>query len=104
MFKIAFAGAAFAAAAFAMPAFAQDRMPVTARVRVADIDLSSPTSRALLIARVHRVAAIACRAETPALREATDRDRCLREMEASSRIQLPALGRPPVQQIALATR
>ncbi len=86
----ALAAIAAACLAFAVPAVAQDRVPVTARVMIADLDLLQPAGQAALRTRIHRAAMAACATEMPGLAGASDAARCRREMEQDGTAQIAA--------------
>jgi UrcA family protein len=86
----ALAAIAVACLAYAAPAAAQDRVPVTARVMIADLDLAHPAGQAALKARIHHAAIAACASDMPGLVEASDVARCRREMEQDGTAQIAA--------------
>jgi len=86
----ALAAIAAACLSYTSPAVAQERVPVTARVTIADLDLARATGRATLHARIHRAAMAACAIGAPGLAGISDAARCRSEMERDGSAQIAA--------------
>jgi UrcA family protein len=65
-------------------------MPVTARVKIADLDLASAAGQATLKTRIHRAALATCTSALPAAAGQADEARCRHEMEQDGGAQLAA--------------
>lgn len=72
-------------------ASAQEREPVRAGVTYADLNLATAEGQAAFKSRVHRVALLACDSGEAGLGMATDRSRCMSEMEHDGEIGLAAI-------------
>ena len=85
------AAIAFACLPLAVPALAQEREPVTARVRYADLDLSTQQGRAILDQRLRSAASAACVSKADGLAGVMDSARCRHEMQESGVQQIAGL-------------
>ena len=94
--------AAIACACLSSVAPAQDREPVKAQVRYADLDLSSTAGRAALKSRIRGAAEIACPEMGSSLTAKVDAARCRQEMIKDGATQAVALSGPSNQRVALA--
>jgi UrcA family protein len=92
--------AAIAAVCLAFPAFAQDEAPV-ARIRYADLDLSTPAGQAKLKKRVRWAINAACPDMRGPLSQMAQAQRCRQDMQQKSDVQVAQLITPS-QQLALA--
>jgi UrcA family protein len=93
----ALAAIALACLSCAAPAGAQERMKVTARVRIADLDLATAAGRATLKARIHNAALANCVSQVAAPAGPADEARCRREMEQDGDAQIAARMNDAVQ-------
>jgi UrcA family protein len=94
--------AVIAAACLAVPAVAQDRSPVTASIRYADLNLATPAGQAALKARIRSAAASMCPAMEGPLDQKIDAMRCRQEMTKDGAVQIARLTAPADQRLALA--
>jgi UrcA family protein len=94
--------AAIACACLSSVASTQDREPVTARVRYADLNLSSSAGRAALKSRIRGAAEIACPEMGNSIAEKMDTARCRDEMMKDGALQAAALSNSADQRLALA--
>lgn len=86
--------------AVSVTAGAQDRVPVTARVGYADLDLATVPGQAAFKQRIHRAASETCVSVAVGLYAAIDRSRCMREMERDGDTRLAMLVAAPKTQLA----
>ncbi len=91
--------AAFAAAclSYAAPAVAQERVPVIARVSIADLDLAHAAGMATLRSRIARAAWAKCDSQLAGPAGQSDAARCRHEMEQDGIAQIAARGVGEVQ-------
>lgn len=102
---IAIRHAAFAAIAcvcLSSVVSAQDREPVTAHVRYADLNLSGTAGRAALKARIRGAAEIACPDMGNSIADKMDAARCRNEMMKDGATQAASLSASADQRLALA--
>ena len=81
-------------------AIAQTRVPVTARIETADLDLSRPAGRASLNRRLATAARRACGHGNIHWQDLADAQRCYREMMADGTRKIAAIAGDPVVQVA----
>jgi UrcA family protein len=101
---------AAAAAIFALCALspvqagAQTRVPVSARIAIADLNLAHPAGRASLERRLNAAARRACGTIAPGVHDRSDTQRCYREMMADGRQQLARRSDTKMVELASVTR
>lgn len=85
-------------------AAAQTRVPVTARIETADLNLSDPAGRASLQRRLATAARHACGQDKARWHELADAQRCYREMMADGSRKIAAIVGDRTVQVASADR
>jgi UrcA family protein len=96
--------AAIASVCLVSAASAQDRDPVAAHVRYADLNLSTAAGRAELQVRIRGAAEAACPDMAGTLEQKIDSQRCRNEMLKDGATQIARLTAPSDQRVALADR